>query len=133
MTMPKPLDHGPYYFPLPDAELQALFERGVGFAEQLRAEGPPGFPISKRLRVGPVRACYYDGCFNAPTPSTFRSLSAGVRRSLGFPLCVSVKCAPVAQRTERVASDHQVAGSIPAGRARSIYSGSATASPCPRA
>ena len=50
----------------------------------------------------------------------FRSLSAGVRRSLGFPLCVSVKCAPVAQRTERVASDHQVAGSIPAGRAKLI-------------
>ena len=34
-----------------------------------------------------------------------------------FPLCLSVKRAPVAQRTERVASDHQVAGSIPAGRA----------------
>ena len=36
-----------------------------------------------------------------------------------FPLYLSVKRAPVAQRTERVASDHQVAGSIPAGRATS--------------
>ena len=37
--------------------------------------------------------------------------------SSSSPLCLSVKRAPVAQRTERVASDHQVAGSIPAGRA----------------
>jgi hypothetical protein len=36
-----------------------------------------------------------------------------------------VKRAPVAQRTERVASDHQVAGSIPAGRASYTSSGMA--------
>ena len=56
-----------------------------------------------------------------------------VKRSSTFPLCVSVKRAPVAQRTERVASDHQVAGSIPAGRARSIFSGRAIASQWRRA
>ena len=43
-----------------------------------------------------------------------------------IPLGLSVKRAPVAQRTERVASDHQVAGSIPAGRAIANFSGSAS-------
>src|SRR5262245_43403192 len=42
---------------------------------------------------------------------------ARVKPDPTIPLYLSVKRAPVAQWTERVASDHQVAGSNPAGRA----------------
>jgi hypothetical protein len=52
-----------------------------------------------------------------PLPAIPLSERSAYNASSGFPLCLSVKRAPVAQRTERVASDHQVAGSIPAGRA----------------
>jgi hypothetical protein len=47
----------------------------------------------------------------------------------GFPLSLSANRAPVAQRTERVASDHQVAGSNPAGRAITNDSGRASVRP----
>lgn len=36
-----------------------------------------------------------------------RSLSGVVKATSTFPLCLSVKCAPVAQRTERMASDQK--------------------------
>lgn len=45
-------------------------------------------------------------------------------------LNLSVDCAPVAQWIEHLTSDQKVAGSTPAGRATSTFSGRASAKPC---